>query len=184
MIRLDGADQHVGLGLGIIHVDLGGSALADQIGETPDVALCAFQACLIPGEHALGLLDLRVDLARIERKQHIAFGDFGAVLEMHPQDGGFDPRLQCDARNRRHCPDRVDIDRYRFALRFSNFDRDDARTLRSLSAGAAAGPGGASKEGGQCSNAQHGHDNYQITVFHSISSQPVRKDRDSPISCP
>ena len=74
LIGLDGADQNIGLGLGIVEVDLGGSALADQIAEAPDIALRAFEARLILGEHALGLLDLRVDLARIERKQHIAFG--------------------------------------------------------------------------------------------------------------
>ena len=73
LIGLDGADQNIGLGLGIIEIDLGGGALADQVAVAPEIALRAFELRLILGEHALGLFDLGVDLARIERKQHIAF---------------------------------------------------------------------------------------------------------------
>ena len=126
LIRLDGADQHVGLGLGIVEVDLGGRALADQIGVTPKITLGAFELRLILGEHALGLFDLGIDLARVEREQHVAFVDLGAVLEMHLDDGGFEPRFQRHAGDRRHRPDRIDIDRHRLALRLGQFDRDHA----------------------------------------------------------
>ena len=50
--------------LALSTIDLGGRALADQIAVTPEIALRAFELRLILGEHALGLLDLGVDLAR------------------------------------------------------------------------------------------------------------------------
>ncbi len=83
LIGLDGADQNIGLGLGVIEVDLGGGALADQVAVTPDITLRALELRLVPGEHAFGLLDLGVDLARVERKQQIALIDLGAIFEMH-----------------------------------------------------------------------------------------------------
>ena len=130
LIGLDGAGQDVGLGLGVIDIDLRGGALADQIAVAADVALRAFELGLILGQHALGLFDLGVDLARVEREQQIAFVDLGAVLEMHRDDGGFEPRFQRHAGNRRHHSDRVDIDGHRLALRLGQLDRDHARALR------------------------------------------------------
>ena len=46
---------------------------------------------LVAGQDALGLFDLGVDLAAVEREQQIAFVDPGAVLEMHGDDRGFQP---------------------------------------------------------------------------------------------
>ena len=135
LIRLDGADQDIGLGLGVIDIDLRGGALADQVAVTPDVALRAFELGLILGEHALGLLDLGVDLTRVERKQQIALVDLGAVFEMHRDDGGLDPRFQRHAGDRRDRSDRIDIDRHRLAHRLGQFDRDHARPRRSLHTG-------------------------------------------------
>ena len=105
MIGLDGADQNIGLGLGVIDIDLGGRALDDEIGIAPEVALRALKLRLILGQHALGLLDLGIDLTCIEREQQVALGDLGAVLEMHGDDGGLKTRFQRDAGNRRHRPD-------------------------------------------------------------------------------
>ena len=156
LVGLDGADQDIGLGLGVVDVDLGGGALADQVVEAFQVALRAVELGLILREHALGLLDLGVDLAGIEGEQQIALVDLGAVLEMHGDDGGFQPRLQRHARNRRHRSDRIDIDRHRLALGLGQLDRDHARTLRALRAGAGAHPRRARHEGGsQRADNQH-----------------------------
>ena len=133
LIGLDGAGQDVGLRPGVVDIDLRGRALADQIVVAAQVALRAFELRLILGEHALGLLDLRVDLAAVEREQQIAFVDLGAVLEMHRDDGGLQPRLQRHAGDRRHHPDRVDIDGHGLALGLGQFDGNDPR--------AAAAPG-------------------------------------------
>jgi hypothetical protein len=184
LIRLDRADQNIGLGFGIIEVDLRGGALADQIAVTPDIALRAFKLGLILGEHALGLLDLGVDLTRVEGKQQIAFIDLGAVFEVDRDDGGFDPRFQRHAGNRRHRPDRIDIDRHRLAFRLGQFDRDHARALRSLGTGAAAGPGRTRHEGSQSNDAQPACQKDQITFFHNILRQPTRNHRDDPAFCP
>jgi hypothetical protein len=140
LVGLDGADQDIGLGLGVVDVDLGGGALADQVVEAPEVTLCAFELGLILRQHALGLLDLGVDLARIEGEQQIALVDPGAVFEMHGNDGGFQPRLERHARNRRHRPDRIDIDRHRLALGRGQFNRNHPRTLWALRAGAGPHP--------------------------------------------
>ena len=64
LIGLDGGVQDIGLGLGVIDIDLRGGALGDEIGVAADVALRAFELRLVLGERALGLLDLRIDLAR------------------------------------------------------------------------------------------------------------------------
>ena len=135
------ADQDIGLGFGVIDVDLGGGALADQVIEAFQVALRAGELGLILGKHPLGLLDLGVDLAGIEGEQQVALVDLGAVFEMHGDDGGFQPRLQRHARDRRHRSDRIDIDRHRLALGPGKLNRDGAWTLRSLRAGAGAHPG-------------------------------------------
>ena len=154
LIGLDRAGQNIGLGFGIIEVDLRGGALADQIAVAPDIALRAFELSLILGEHALGLIDLGIDLARIEGKQQIAFIDLGAVFEMDRNDGGFDSRFQRHAGNRGHGSDRIDIDRHSLAFRLGQFNRDHARALRSLGTGAAARPGRARHEGSQGNDAQ------------------------------
>ena len=157
LVGLDGADQDIGLGLGVIDVDLGGRALADQVAVAPEVALRAFELGLILRQHPLGLLDLGVDLAGVEGEQQIAFVDLGAVLEMDRDDGGFDPRLQRHARNRRHRSDRIDVDRHRFAFGLGQFDRDHPRALRSLRAGAGAHPRRPRDEGGGSrSDNEHG----------------------------
>ena len=91
LIGLDGAGQDVGLRPGIIDIDLRGGALGDEIGEATEIALRALELRLIPGQHPLGLFDLGVDLAAVEREQQIAFVDLGAVLEMHRDDRGFQP---------------------------------------------------------------------------------------------
>jgi len=38
LIGLDGADQDIGLGLGVVDIDLGRSAFADQVAEAFQVA--------------------------------------------------------------------------------------------------------------------------------------------------
>ena len=95
---------------------------------------CAPASCAWSrGEHALGLLDLRVDLTRqssVNRRSPSL--DLGAVLEMHRDDRGLEPRLQRDAGDRRHRADRVDIDRHRLAFGLGQIDRDHARTRRRL----------------------------------------------------
>ena len=145
----------------------------------------AVELRLIPGEHALGLLDLGVDLARVEGEQQIALVDPGAVLEMHRDDGGLDPRLQRHAGNRRHRPDRIDIDRHRLALGLGQFDRDHARTLRSLRTGAAHPAMKRGHVGGQRRNRQHARQQIiRLRFFHHISRQPVCNDRDGPVSLP
>ena len=149
LIGLDGAGQDVGLGLGVIDIDLRGRALADEIVVAAQVALRALELRLVLGEHALGLLDLGVDLAAVEREQQIAFVDLGAVLEMHRDDGGLQPRLQRHAGDRRHHSDRIDIDGHGFALRLGQFDRNHPRPLRALGVAAAAHPRGAGNETGR-----------------------------------
>ena len=149
LIGLDGAGQDVGLGLGIIDIDLRGGALADEVVEAAKVALRALELRLVLDEYALGLFDLGVDLAAIEREQQIAFVDLGTVLEMHRDDGGFQPRFQRHAGDRRHHPDRVDVDGHGFALRLGEFNRNHARALRPLSVGAAAHPRGAGNKTGR-----------------------------------
>ncbi len=64
LIGLDGADQDVGRRLGVVEIDLGGRALADQLAVATEIALRAFELGLIPDKHAFGLFDLGVDLAR------------------------------------------------------------------------------------------------------------------------
>jgi hypothetical protein len=91
LIGLDGAGQDVGLRPGIIDIDLRGGALGDEIGEAAEVALRSLELRLIPGQNPLGLFDLGIDLAAVEREQQIAFVDLGAVLEMHCDDRGFQP---------------------------------------------------------------------------------------------
>jgi hypothetical protein len=140
LIGLDGAGQDVGLRLGVIDIDLRGGALGDEIVEAAEVALRALELRLVPGEHALGLLDLGVDLAAVQREQQIAFVDLGAVLEMHRDDGGLQPRLQRHAGDRRHHSDRIDIDGHGFALRLGQLDGNHPRPLRTLGAAAAAHP--------------------------------------------
>jgi hypothetical protein len=154
LIGLDRADQDIGLGFGIVDIDLRGGALADQVAEAPEIALRALELGLIPGEHALGLFDLGVDLARIEGKQQIAFTDLGAVFEMDRDDGGFDPRFQRHAGNRCHGSDRIDIDRHGLALCLGQFNRDHPRALGSLGAGAAAHPRRPRHKGSQSNDAQ------------------------------
>ena len=140
LIGLDGADQDFGLGLGVIDIDLRGRALGDEIVVAAEIALRALELGLVLGERPLGLLDLGVDLARVERKQQIAFVDLGAVFEVDRDDGGLDSRLQRHAGNRRHRSDRIDIDGHELALRLGQFDRHRARALRSLGTGAATRP--------------------------------------------
>lgn len=130
LIGLDSGGQGVGLRLGVINVDLRGGALADQVGEAAEIALGTLELRLILGQRPLGLLDLGVDLAAVEREQQIAFRDLGAVLEMHRDDGGLDPRFQRHAGDWRHGPDRIDVDGDGFALGLGQFDRDHARPLR------------------------------------------------------
>ena len=172
------AGQDVGLGLGIIDIDLRGGALADEIVETAKVALRALELRLVLGEHALGLFDLGVDLAAIEREQQIAFVDLGAVLEMHRDDGGFQPRFQRHAGDRRHHPDRVDIDGHGFALRLGEFNRNHARALRPLGVGAAAHPRGAGNKTGRRKDRDGADNEYQATFFHVFSRSPVLQGRD------
>ena len=126
------------LGLGVVDVDLRGRALGDQIGVAPHVALRALELRLVLGEHALGLLDLGVDLAAVEREQQIAFVDLGAVLEMHRDDGGLQPRLQRHAGDRRHHADRIDIDGHGLALGLGQFDGNHPRRAAGAWALAAA----------------------------------------------
>ena len=127
LIGLDGAGQDVGLGPGVIDIDLRGGALGDEIVVAAQVALRALELRLVLGEHALGLFDLGVDLAAVEREQQIAFVDLGAVLEMHRDDGGFQPRFQRHAGDRRHHSDRVDVDGHGLALRLGQLDRKPSR---------------------------------------------------------
>ena len=61
-------------GLGVVEIDLGGGALADQVAVAAEVALRALELGPVLGQHALGLLDLGVDLAGVEREQQVAFG--------------------------------------------------------------------------------------------------------------
>ena len=140
LIGLDRRIEDIGLGLGVIDIDLRGRALGDEIGVAAQVALRAFELGLVLGERALGLLDLRIDLPRVEREQEVALVHPGAVLEMHGDDGGLQPRLQRDAGDRRHHADGVDIDGNRLALGLGNFHSYDAGTLRRLGAGIAAHP--------------------------------------------
>ncbi len=181
LIGLDGADQDIGLGLGVVDADLGGGALADQVVEALDVTLRALELRLILRQHPYGLLDLGVDLPRIEGKQQIALVDPGAVLEMHGDDGGFQPRLQRHARNRRHRSDRIDIHRYRLALGRGQFNRNHPRTLRALRTGAGAHPRRTRHEGcDERADDQHASANHQITFFHHISRRPVHKGSGRP----
>ena len=55
------------------------------------IAPGALELGLVLGEHPLGLLNLGVDLACIQRKQQIAFVDPGAVLEMERHDRSLQP---------------------------------------------------------------------------------------------
>ena len=67
--------------------------------------------------------------------------DLGAVLEMHRDDGGLEPRLQRDAGDRRHRSDRIDIDRHRLALGLGQLRPETTRgRCGALGAGAAAHP--------------------------------------------
>ena len=63
LIGLDRGDQDIGLGLGVVDVDLRGGALADQIIVAPKIALGTLELGLILGERAFGLFDLGVNLA-------------------------------------------------------------------------------------------------------------------------
>ena len=165
LIGLDGAGQDVGLGPGVVDIDLRGRALADEIVVAAQVALRALELRLVLGEHALGLLDLGVDLAAVQREQQIAFVDLGAVLEMHRDDGGLQPRLQRHAGDRRHHSDRVDIDGHGFALRLGQFDGNHPRPLRTLGVAAAAHPRGAGNETGRREDADGADKKYQAYVF-------------------
>ena len=128
------------MGFGVIDIDLRGRALADQIVVAAQVALRAFELGLVLGEHTLGLLDLRVDLAAVQREQRIAFVDLGAVVEMHGDDGGLQPRLQRHAGDRRHHSNRIDVDWHGFALGLGQIDRHHAWPLRRLGIAAAPHP--------------------------------------------
>jgi len=165
LIGLDRAGQNIGLGFGIIEVDLRGGALADQIAIAPDIALRALELGLILGEHALGLLDLGVDLTRVEGKQQIAFIDLAPSSKwtetMVVSTRDFSATLEIGVT--------VPIEStstgtgLRSAL--ASFDRDHARALRSLGTGAAARPGRARHEGGQSNEAQPACQNDQVTLF-------------------
>ena len=183
LIGLDGAGQDVGLRLGVIDIDLRGRALGDEIGEAAEVALRALELRLVAGEHALGLLDLGVDLAAVQREQQIAFADLGAVLEMHRDDGGLQPRLQRHAGDRRHHSDRIDVDGHGFALRLCQLDGNHPRPLRALGVAAAAHPRGAGNETGRGKDADGADKKYQATFFHIFSCPPVLKD-GTVFSCP
>ena len=184
LIGLDGRRQDVGLGLGVVDIDLRGRALADEVGVAAQIALRALELRPVPGERALGLFDLGVDLARVEREQEVALVDLGAVLEMNRDDGGFQPRLQRDARDRRHRSDRVDIDRHRLAFGLGDFNRDRARPLRPLRAGVAAHPGRSGYKGAYGNNAKGACKQNPVSFFHSFSRPPVRKGRGRYCSCP
>ena len=176
LIGLDGAGQDVGLGPGVVDIDLRGRTLGDEIVVAAQVALRALELRLVLGEHAFGLLDLGVDLAAVQREQQIAFVDLGAVLEMHRDDGGLQPRLQRHAGDRRHHSDRIDIDGHGFALRLGQFDGNHPRPLRTLGVAAAAHPRGAGNETGRGKDADGTNKKYQATFFHNFSRPPVLKD--------
>ena len=176
LIGLDGGDQRVGLGLGVVEIDLGGRALGDEVGVTAEIALRAFELRLVLGQRALGLLDLGVDLTGVEREQQVAFVDLGAVLEMHRDDGGLQPRLQRYAGDRRHHSDRIDIDGHGFALRLGQLDGNHPRPLRALGVAAAPHPRGAGNETGRGKDADGTNNKDQTTLFHNFSRRPVLKD--------
>ena len=141
LIGLDGADQDIGLRPGVVDIDLRGRALGDEVVVALKIALRALELGLVLCQHAFGLLDLGVDLARVEREQQIAFIDLGAILEMDGDDRGLQARFQRHAGNRRHHSDRIDVDRHRLALSLGKLDRDQPRSRRRLRAGAPAHPG-------------------------------------------
>ena len=64
LIGLDGRRQDVGLGFGVVDIDLRGRALADEVGVAAQIALRALELRPVPGERAFGLFDLGFDLAR------------------------------------------------------------------------------------------------------------------------
>ena len=179
LVGLDGSGQDVSRRLGVVEIDLRGGALADQFAVAPDIAQRAFELGLVLRQHPLGLLDLGVDLARIEREQQVAFVDLGAVLEMDRHDGGFQPRLQRHAGDRRDGSVGVDIDGHGLALRLRQFDRDHPRALRPLCAGVAPHPRRAGCVGRDGDDADNAGKKYPVTLFHNFSRPPVRKGRDS-----
>ena len=184
LIGLDGAGQDVGLRLGVVDIDLRGGALGDEVVEAAEVALRALELRLVSGEHALGLLDLGVDLAAVQREQQIAFADLGAVLEMNRDDGGLQPRLQRHAGDRRHHSDRIDIDGHGFALRLGQLNGNHPRPLRALGVAAAAHPRGAGNEARRNGDADRAGKKYQATFFHNFSRPPVLTKDGTVFSCP
>ena len=162
--------------LALSTIDLGSSALADQVAETSDIALRAFELRLILGEHALGLLDLRVDLPRIERKQHIALIDPGAVFEMNLRRWWFRAAISArrsksasPSRSNRHrpapaCARPLPVQPKPRAVAagpcaLAPPPIHDERVIKAASAAMPSTPA----------------TNHQITFFHSISRQPVHK---------
>ncbi len=147
-------DQRIGQGLGVVDIDLRGGALADEIGVAAQVALRAFELRLVLGERALGLLDLRIDLAgssvnsrspsftlapssKCTATMVVSSRDFSATLEI----GVTMPMASTSTGTG-----------LRSALASST--GNDAGTLRRLGAGIAAHPGRSGDKGGSGHNAQ------------------------------
>ena len=74
----------------LLSVTMRGGVLGDQFGVALDVALGLLELRLGAGDHRLDALDLRLDRAAVEREQHVALLDHGAVVEMHADDFAVD----------------------------------------------------------------------------------------------
>ena len=97
-----------GLGLGVVEIGDRRRALRDQFGVALEVALGAFKLRLVARDVALGLQDLRLDRAAVERDQEVALLHARAVGEMNFGDLAVDPALDRDAGDRRHGAERLD----------------------------------------------------------------------------
>ena len=132
--RARGGAPDVDLGPGVVELDLRGRVLGDQLGVALKIALVLLELRLGADQHRLQVADLRLDGAAVEREQQVALLHHGAVVEMHADDLGFEPRLDGDAGDRGHGAEQFDLQRHPLLFGDRDDDRHAARLRRSAAA--------------------------------------------------
>ncbi len=125
-VGFDRGGEDVDLGLGVVERHHGGRVLGHQRLVALDVTRGLLKLRLGAVEDALGLPDLRIDRAMVEREQHVALADDGAVAEVNFDDLAVDAGLHRDRGDRRDVAEQIDANRSLLLDRLRDVDRDRA----------------------------------------------------------
>ena len=183
-VGFDGGGEDVDLGLGVVERDHGGRVLGHQRFVALDVARGLLELRLRAVEDALGLANLRIDRAMVEREQHVALADHGAVAEVDFDDLAVDAGLHRHLGDRRHVAEQIDANGNLLLDRLRDLDRDSAPclcpsgTARPHPAGSKAAHGGIAAREGE----RRGHPDQQDPSLHSNVGPALRPASRLPLS--